>query len=151
MSVFDSDSFLDATTQEALVRRPPLPVGSDYIGTLGEPKTRKGEKDGKPWTAVDFPVEIDLSTKPDIQKEMGGLAKVTLKVGVMLDINDGGMIDWGVGKNNRLRRLREAVGMNVPGQSFNIRAMQGRLVRVSVKHREHEGEMFDEVDAVSKA
>jgi len=60
------------------------------------------------------------------------------------------MIDWSVGKNNRLRRLREALGMNVPGQTFSMRAMQGRMVRVKIKHVPYEGDILDDIDSVSK-
>ena len=42
---FDPAAFLDATTTEALVRRPPLPVG-DYVGTVGEPKSREAVEIG---------------------------------------------------------------------------------------------------------
>jgi hypothetical protein len=149
-SVFDVETFLDATTTEALQRRPPLPAGMDFVATLGEPKGRQGEKDGKAWRAIDFPVEIDLAAYPDVQKAMGGLAKVTLKYGFIIDVNDGGMIDWSVGKNNGLRRLREATNMNVAGQAFNMRAMQGRMIKVKINHREFQGDMLDEVASVAK-
>jgi hypothetical protein len=148
-SVFDAELFLDATTTEALERRPPLPAGMDFIGTLGEPKMRKGQKDGKDWTACDFIIEIDLASYPDVQKQVNA-AKVMVKYGFIFDLNEGGMVDWSIGKNNRLRRLREAVGMNVPGQTFSIRQMQGRQVRVKIKHREFEGEMFEEIDSIAK-
>jgi len=42
-SNFDPSQFLDATTTEALVKRPPLPAGQDFIGTIGEPKVRGWE------------------------------------------------------------------------------------------------------------
>ena len=149
-SMFDPNLFLDATTTEALTRRPPLPAGMDFVGTVGEPVTRRGTKDGKNWTAVDFGIDVDLGAYPDVHKQLNA-DKVTLKYGFVLDLNDGGMIDWSVGKNNRLRKLREALGMNVPGQTFSMRSMQGRMVRVKIKHREFEGEMFEEIDSVSKA
>jgi hypothetical protein len=149
-SIFDSATFLDATTTEALVKRPPVPAGTELIGILGEPKGRAGEKDGKSWTAVDFPVEVDLSAYPDIAK-LVNTQTVLFKLGIMLDTNEGGMIDWSTGKNGRLRKVREALGMNVAGQPFSIRAMQGRPIRFVVTHREYEGEIFDEIGAVAKA
>jgi len=149
-SAFDVETFLDATTTEALQRRPPLPAGMDFTATLGEPKGRQGEKDGRAWKAIDFPVEIDLTAYPDVQKALGGVEKAILKYGFVLDLNEGGMIDWGVGKNNRLRKLREAVGMNVPGQAFNMRGMQGRMIKVKIKHVPFEGDILDDIDSVAK-
>jgi len=149
MSIFDLDSLLNATTTEALERRPPLPAGSTFVGILGEPKGRNGEKNGKTWTAVDFPVEVDLTTDPAAVKAVG-TDKLVMKLGIMLDLNEGGMIDWGKGKNNGLRRVREALDMNQAGKPFSIGAMQGRPIRVVISHREHEGEIFDEIGSVSK-
>jgi hypothetical protein len=149
MGIFDVNTYLDATTTEALKRRPPLPAGTEFIGTLGEPKGRDGEKDGKPWRAVDFPVEIDLTAYPDLAK-LTGADKLTFKYGFFLEVNEGGMIDWSVGKNAGLRRLREATGQNVPGKEFNIRLMQGRRVRVKIGHRPYEGEVFDEIASIAQ-
>lgn len=149
-SAFDPQMFLDATTTEALQRRPPLPAGMDFTATLGEPKARSGEKDGKAWNAIDFPVEIDLNAYPDVKKALGGVEKAVLKFGFVLDLTEGGMMDWSVGKNNKLRRLREALGMNIPGQTFSMRAMQGRMVKVKIKHVPYEGEVLDDIDSVSK-
>lgn len=151
-SQFDPSTFLDATTTEALVRRPPLPAGSTVIGTIGEPVTRswQGKQDPtKSGIAVDFNIDVDLTAYPDLQKIVGA-DKVVLKDGIMLDLNEGGMIDWSIGKNGKLRRYREALDMNVAGQPFSIRQMQGRRLLVKIKHRPYEGEMFEEVDSVAK-
>lgn len=154
ISSFDPSQFLDASTTEALVKRPPLPAGADFVATIGEIVTRtwtskKEDAKVKSGIAVDFPLEIDMTAYPNV--EAGGASKITLKGGVMLDLTPGGAIDWGAGKNGALRRYREALGMNTPGQPFNIRMMQGRLIRVKIKHRTYEGEIYDEVDSVSKA
>jgi hypothetical protein len=160
ISSFDPASFLDATTNEALVRRPPLPVG-DYIGTVGEPKSRswtsnKPEAKVKSGIAVDLPVKIELSAvrhtmSAEAQKIFADVEFVQITAGIMLDLNDAKAIDWGVGKNGALRRWREALGLNNPGETFSIRQMQGRQVRVKIKHRIYEGEAYDEIDSVAKA
>jgi hypothetical protein len=154
-SSFDPAQFLDATTTEALVRRPPLPVG-EYLGVVGEPKTRawssnKPDAKTKSGIAVDIPVVIDLGAYPTEQALLGGLPQVQLTTGIFLDLNEGKMIDWGVGKNGSLRRWREALGMNNPGEAFSIRQMQGRPIRVKIKHELYEGEMYDKIDSVVKA
>lgn len=154
ISQFDPSTFLDATTTEALARRPPLPAASVYVGTIVDLASRswtsqKETAKVKAGIAVDLKIEIDLTAYPEAQK-LVGVDKVTLNDGIMLDMNSGGMIDWSIGKNGKLRRYREALGMNEAGQTFSIRQMQGRQIRVKIKHRPYEGEMFEEVESVAK-
>jgi hypothetical protein len=155
-STFDPSAFLDATTTEALTRRPPIPAGSVLQGVIIDAVGRswssnKPEAKVKSGIAVDLKVEIDLTSYPEIHKTLG-VDKVILTPGIMLDMKeDGKSIDWSTGKNGNLRRYREALGMNEPGQPFSIRQMVGRSLLVKVKHRIYEGEFYDEVDSVAKA
>lgn len=153
MSNFDPTTFLDATITEANVKRSPIPAGSDVIAVIGEPKARTwvGRADPtKSGVAVDVPLEIDLTAYPELQKQVG-VPKVTLTDSIMLDTTESGAIDNSPGKNGKLRRYREALGMNVAGQAFSFRLMQGRMIKVKIKHRTYEGELYDEVDSVAKA
>ncbi len=155
MSNFDPSQFLDATTTEALVKRPPLPIG-DYVGTITEMQVRewtskKEDAKVKAGIAFDLKVEIDVTGYPDA-KAVVGVDKVILSPGIMVETTpDGKSLDWGAGKNGALRRYREALNMNTPGEAFSPRQMVGRLIRVKIKHREYQGEFYDEVDSVSKA
>lgn len=139
MSQFDVDSFLDAQTTEAASKRAPLPAGSEYLGTIGEPVARSGEKDGKQWAAMDFPIQLDANGDT-----------VTLKYGTFVDVSDSGGLDWSPGRNSGLRRLREATGLNEKGKPFSVRMLQGRQVRVKIKHRIYEGEIYDEIGSVAR-
>lgn len=153
MSNFDPNAFLDATTTEANTKRPPLPAGMDFVGTIGEPKSRQWQGKADPTKsgfAIDLPIEVDLTQYPDIQKAIGA-DKVTLTDSLMLDTTPSGGIDNSPGKNGKLRRYREALGMNTPGEAFSFRMMQGRLIRVKIKHDVYEGETYDKVDSVAKA
>lgn len=153
ISNFDPSAFLDAQITEASVRRNPIPAGSDVIAVIGEPKARSwtGKNDPtKSGVVVDVPLEIDLSMFPELAAQVG-VPKVTLTDGIMLDTTESGGIDNSPGKNGKLRRYREALGMNNPGEPFSFRAMQGRLIKVKIKHRVYEGELYDEVDSVAKA
>ena len=154
---FDPSAFLDATTTEALVRRPPLPVG-DYLGITGDITSESwssNKPDAKVKSGVKFniPIKIDLTQYPEQRTMLGGIDAVTLTAGVMIDSvdNAGKAIDWGVGKNGGLRRWREATGCNNPGETFSARQMSGRQVLVKVKHRVYQNEAYDEVDSVAKA
>jgi|SRR5271169_4401344 len=153
MSNFDLEKFLDATITEPTVKRPPIPAGTDLVGTIGEVKSRawQGKKDPtQSGIAMDVPIEIDLTSHPDIQKKVGA-DRVLLTDGIMLDLTDGGAIDNAPGKNGKLRRYREALNMNKPGDVFSFRNMQGRQIRVKIKHETYEGDVYDKVDSVARA
>ena len=155
MSNFDPASFLDATTTEALTRRPPIQAGIELVGIIGEPKPRQsqGKKDPTAtFTFLDLPVEIDLTQNPAVAAAIGQ-AKVTLTYGFMIDITASGALDTSPGKNGRLRQLRDALGMNKPGEAFSIRNLQGRQIRVKIGHRvnEMDGEVYDQIDGVAKS
>lgn len=152
MSHFDPESFLDATTTEASTRRNPIPAGADVVATIGAPKSRSwtSRDQTKSGIAVDVPLTIDLTAYPDLRAQVG-VDRVLVQDSIMLDLTEKGDIDYGPGKNSKLRRYREALGMNVPGQPFSIRAFEGRQIKVKIKHRLYEGEAYDEVDSVAKA
>jgi len=151
MSTFDPSAFLDATITEASTKRSPLPAGRDFVGIIGEVKARnwQGRKDPtQSGVVMDVPVEIDLTAYPDVQI---GVTKVALTDGIMLDMTEAGTIDTSPGKNGKLRRYREALGMNKAGEPFSFRAMQGRTIKVKISHRTYEGDIFDQIDSVAKA
>jgi hypothetical protein len=152
-SGFDPTIFLGATLTEANTRRPPIPGGTVLRGTFGEPKSRavEGKKDpSRTYTFVDIPVELDLTANPQVHSLIG-LDKVTLSHSFSLDINhSGGGLDMSPGKNNGLRQLREALGMNTPGEPFNLMMVPGRQVLVTVKNEPYEGEVYDRVGAIAK-
>ncbi len=152
---FDPSLFLDATTTEALVKRPPIPAGSVVQGTIIDAVSRtwtssKPEAKVKSGVAIDLKIEINLEAYPDL-RAIVGQDKVVLTPGIMLDLKDGKAIDWSSGKNGTLRRYREALDMNRPGEPFSIRQMIGRVLSVKIKHRTYEGEFYDEVDTVARA
>lgn len=157
MSLFDLNSFLDAATTEESKRRPPLPAGTELVATIGEPKARSwtGKQDpSRSGIAVDLPLEFDLKAlgREDLIKHVGGLEKVTITHGIMLDLTEAGTIDYSPGKNGRIRLYREALGLNVPGQQFALRMLQGRQIRAKIKHRpgQNADEIYEDIEAVAK-
>lgn len=155
MSAFDPNIFLGATLTEANIKRPPIPAGLDFIGTIGEPKLRQteGKKEsviGQTFTWLDLPIELDLSTKPDVVQHVGQ-DKITLTWSTRLDVTEQGGFDMSSGKNNGLRQLREALDMNKPGQPFSLAMVQGRMVRCKIKNDPYEGEVYDKIGGLARA
>ncbi len=152
MSNFDPEKFIDSTITEPSTRRPPLPIG-DYVGVVGKPEVREqpGKQDPtKVYIIADVPVMIDASAYPNLGPAFEG-AKIQLSDSLFLDLNEGGQIDTTPGKNSKLRRYRDALDMNKPGVPFSFRAMEGKMIKVKVSHREYEGERYDQIEAVAKA
>lgn len=152
MSNFDPETFLHATTTEASTRRPPIPAGLDFVGTIGEVKaeawqSRDGTKSGMKFN---IPLRLDLTSNPEVMKACGTDA-VTLTDSVMLDLTSGGTIDYSPGKNSKLRRYRDALDLNKAGEPFSPAMFQGRLIRAKIKHDLYEGEVYDKIDSVAKA
>jgi hypothetical protein len=153
-STFDPEKFLHQTTTEAATRRPPLNASLEFPGTIGTPKMRQnaGKKDPtKSYTFLDLPIMVDLTSNPQENARIGQ-DQVPLNYSVILDINDTGL-DWSPGKNAGLRILRDATGTNTPGQAFSIASLEGRQVRVKIKHEEYplgSGELQDRVAGVAK-
>lgn len=154
MTEFNPLAILEGTSDQEFKKAPALPVG-DYIGVIAEFDREKSFKSGtqkadptKTWSAINVRIDIDLTQYPDARAEVNQ-DKASLFDMVMLDLTPSGTLDYSTGKNNRLRRYREALGQNTPGVPWAPTHMQGRPVKVKVKHDIYEGEKQARVDAIS--
>lgn len=152
MSMFNPDTFLDATIEAPTEKRPPLPAG-DYTAVIGEVKSRawQGKKDPtKSGIAWDIPLTLEIPA--DVQTQLGlTQPTITLTDSIMLDLTDAGTIDNSPGKNRGLRNYREALDMNKAGDVFSARKMTGQAVRVKVKHELYEDQIMERVGGVTRA
>ena len=148
MSTFDPQAFLDAVMDQPLTKRPPINPGS-YPAITGEPKTRNWQsKDGsKSGVALDVPLEISL---PADEAARVGQPSVIVTDSVMLDLTEQGALDTAPGKNRKLRNYREALNLNNPGDKFSFRMLQGRPIKVAVKHDAVDGEVYERIGAVAR-
>ena len=156
MSVFDPNIFLDATTQDANEKRPNIPEQNPedpnglYTALIGEIKTdsgtiEKGDNAGKPWISMVVPLKLQL---PPAVQALGLPAEFQLTDRVFLDLTDSGSLDNSRGKNNGQRKYREATGTNVPGQTFAWRQLQGKMVKVKVKHDIYNGNIQEKPNQI---
>lgn len=148
MSAFDPSTFLDAQIDTPDERRLPLPEGV-YTAMIGEPSIKTGDKDGKPWASILIPLTIDVPQQ--VQEEQKLQAQLTLTHRGFMDLTPQGLMDNGPGKNRVRRLYREALGLNKPGEAFNWRMIQGKPVKVSVKHELYEGNIQERIDTVLPA
>lgn len=146
---FDPSAFVNLEISTPLVRRPPLAEG-DYLATIGEVKAAQWHSEKLGTTGLKYNVPLTLEVPPDQQDKVGS-TQVKLTDGIMLDLTDGGGLDLGTGKNGTLRRYREALDMNKPGDVFSAAKMQGRLVKVKIKHELYNGDIQERPNGVTKA
>lgn len=159
----EASIFLDATTDQALVKRPNIPMGLVLLASIEAIAV-------KPWTKKDDPTvsgkRFDMQIKIDLTSNSAayqfvntGLPEgskpyetVVITDGVMVDSNaDGTGLDYGPGKNRRLRLYREATGLNEPGHTFSPRMLTGRPIKVTIKHDPYNGEVYEKIDAITKS
>jgi hypothetical protein len=149
MSQFDPTAFLDQSIEGTLdTKMIPCPEG-EFVAVIDSVNPR-------PWNSKDGTkagVALDVFWAIDDQgvKEQLGREKILVKQGIMLDLDATGQrLDVSKGKNINLGRLREALGMNNPGQSFSFAMLPGRAARVKVTHRIEGEDVYADIKMVTK-
>jgi hypothetical protein len=147
--MFDPSQFLDMQMTEANDTKViPCPVG-EYLAVVDKVEFR-------PWQKKDDPsvngVSLDVSwaIQDHNVQQLLGRDKVLVRQGVGIDFTDAGGLDMGRGRNIGLGRLREAVGLNIPGRPFSPNMLPGQMAKVNVSHRVVGEDIFSEIKAVTK-
>lgn len=147
--MFSPEQFLDMQVTESNdTKTIPVPVG-EYTAVIEEVKVRQWQSKKDP-SQSGMTLDVKWSIDDAAVKELLGRDKVTVTQGIMLDLTDSGGLDMGKGRNIGLGRLREALGLNAPGQPFSFMMLSGRVGKVSVSHRIDGENIFSEVKGVAK-
>jgi len=143
---FDAQSFLDSAVAGSNdTKITPVPVG-EYTGIVKSVAARQwSSKDGTKsgvtldvtWTIEDEAVRQELNRK-----------EISCRQGIMLDLTSAGGLDMSKGMNVQLGRLREATGLNVPGQPFSFTMLVGQAAKVKVSHRVDGEDTYSEIKQV---
>lgn len=145
---FDPNTFLNSTYEEANdTKIVPCPAG-EYLAIADKVEV-------KPWASRDgsssgLKLAILWDIQSDDAKAIVGRDSVKVPQDQMLDLTDTGALDMGKGRNVGLGRLREALGMNAPGEPFSMGAIQGRMAKVVVSHRPNGEDLYAEIRKVAK-
>lgn len=158
MTGFDPSTFLSQRTSDDFTKRPPLPAGLEIIGVIGtELKTRQTQGKDDPsvtYNWLDIPIKLDLSSCPAIparvREALGD--SLTLTHGIRLDFTPSGALDSSPGKNGGLRQYREATKLTKEHGivDFGITDLCGRIVKAKISHREYQGDIFDQIQSVTR-
>ena len=145
---FDAQAFLEASVNESNdTKIIPVPQGEyqAFIETV-EANTWQS-KDG---TKSGLKLDLQWVIEDQDVKTFLGRDVVKVKQSIMLD-TDGQRLDMSKGKNVGLGRLREAVGLNIPGEPFSFNMLPGRFAKAAVSHRiGNDGEAYAEIKSVAK-
>ena len=147
--MFSPEQFLDMQVTESNdTKTIPVPVG-EYTAVAEEVKCRQWQSKKDP-SMSGLALDIKWSIDDAAVKELLGRDFVTVNQGIMLDLTDSGGLDMGKGRNIGLGRLREALGLNAPGQPFSFMMVSGRVAKISVSHRIDGENIYAEVKGVAK-
>lgn len=148
---FDMTALMNATTEAAGSTEYLLvPEGEEILGTLkvdasdGEKLFHKWEKNGR--TGLMLKVAFE-STEPMVKKLINR-DKLVVNCKIGLDLTESGALDMGPGMNVPLNKLREACGLNRPGQRFSFASLNGQQVRAVMKQRKGDDDkLYQDVKA----
>lgn len=144
--IFDPVQFAEQVVTEQMdTKLIPVPVGT-YNMLLEKYTVRQnqGKQDPtKVYVSLDITWEVlDEGVKSQLSRD-----KVTVPQSIMLDIENG-RIAVGAGKNVGLGKLRQALGLNVPGEPFSLGMIAGRMAKGTVYHDPYNGEIYSKVKSV---
>ena len=143
---FDPAAFLNTeTTEEGSTEFVAVPDG-EYPAhiTEVEPKIVGQNSDV---TVLDLLWDVQ---HPELADEVGRTSS-KVRQRVFLDMNDMNQLDFGVGKNITLNRLRDALEQNIAGQPWSPSMLNGGSAIVKVEQRVWEGRTFNDVKNVIAA
>ena len=150
MGTFNPEEFMNSTVEDAMSTKIiPCPAG-EWLGLIADEvkiKEVTSNKTGESYPVLSIIFSIDDPKVTSITERQ----PTKVRYECFLDIGENGKLDIKPGKNVSLGRLREAVGLNQPGQPFSFRMLQGKTARVSVKHRTDGDAIYDEVKGVAPA
>ena len=148
--LFDPSIFLEMSIDQAFSDRIPLPIEPIYTAqietvTVTPYVSKKTNEEGRR-----AEVSLILDIPPEIQQELGYNATFKLTDSFTLDLNKSGTgLDATPGKNRALKDYREATDCNKAGVPFSMSQLQGKIVKVRLKHNLWEGRLLEKIAAVT--
>lgn len=130
---FDPASFLSQETNDQMDTQFILIPAGEYPAMIKDVAARQQQNPNDPtqlWTILDVTYAIDDQGV----REETGMEAPTIRQSIFLDLDDTGKLLTGKGKNVNLGRLREAIGLNQPGQAFSFASLPGQACVIAVKH-----------------
>lgn len=137
--MFDTASFLQESITEAHATKViPVPLGVYTAFVCDTPEISTWQSGDGTKSGVKLVVKWELQVDPSVLEEIGR-EKAIMSQQIFLDTEIGAsgkpVLSTAQGKNIQLGQLREATGLNVPGQPFSLLELQGKFATVQVGQR----------------
>ena len=150
MSQYDPKTFATMTFTGSNSTAASIPPVGEYPSTIEKHNITS-------WTKRDDPsvggLKIIFTLKashPQLKEDVGREFSL-VDYEVMLDMTPEGGLDMGKGKNVKLGKLREAIGLNDPARPFSFDMTIGHSLVATIKHEEYKGNLYAKVSGVAKA
>lgn len=150
MSVFDKDTFLNQSVTGANETNfTPIPEGeykNCYIDDIAIRMVKSKD------SGDEVPVLDVIWVVPDENvRKLLGMEKPQVKDGIFLDLDEAGNISFGLNKNVKLGRTRDALGQNDPKKPWNLNMLRGAgPATLKITHWSNEKGTFSQVDRVAR-
>lgn len=145
--MFNPDELLTSVFEGAnSTSAAPIPEG-EYNATCNKVEIRSWQSKTDP-NKGGYILSTQWEINDDIS-ESTGRDKNIARYEIFLDITPEGKLDMARGKNTRLGKLREAVGLNQPGQSFSFTMLEGQSANVYIAHRINGEDVYAEIKSIS--
>jgi hypothetical protein len=155
MSIFDPNTFGETVYKgEVDYDYHVCPIG-DYLAQITDVKYR--EVTFKKVEGTGVGVDISWEVKDDAVKTAMNMDQPTVRQSFLLDLVEkelakgNAVIDWGVNRNMKLKRIRQACGL-ANGGAFNLGMLKFKTAYVHVDHRPDENDpevVYSEVTRVT--
>lgn len=153
---FDPTAYLEMSIDTPMEKRPPAPAGVYFPAEITglsvaqwRSKDKVDESTGNLKEGIRFDITLKVQFPADAKQQYGlTYSDLTITDGVMIDRNASGGIDTTPGKNNGLRKYREACDLNRPGEVFKPLQLVGRSVMVKFRHEEYQGNLQEKISDV---
>ena len=147
--MFDPDKFMESVTSEAgSTKVEPIPSG-EYLAIIDDTKV------SQPGNAQSPLLEVHYLLQDEELKKKLGRQQLKVRQSIWLDTTENGGMDMAKGKNVKLGRLREALGMNQAGKPFKLSMLKGAgplKVQVTLRpNKDAPDVIYNDVGNVGKA
>lgn len=149
---FNADDFMNETIEDAMDTEFKVCPQGEFLAQLADEQPdliRHGTstKTGQVWKGIRLIWNVlDEKVKAELDRET-----VSVRQEFFLDLDDEGKLALGAGKNVRLGKLRDALGLNQGPFNFNMLKGAGPA-RIKVGHeRGSNGETYAKVTSVTRA
>ena len=129
LSTFDPEVFMNTETETSLATSYEVVPEGDWLGVVDSTKVRKVDtQDGQ--RAV---MDVNWVILDEEVRKITEMERPMARQGIFLDINEKGTVDRGKGKNVRLGKLLDALGMNA-SKKWAPSHLVGAQGKVTVSH-----------------